>query len=115
MDFLTFELFVAARQSRRGFDCRARSGSARTLRFFDRGLSTITIDVHFEDCRVVDEPVDGGERHGLIGKDFPPFAEGLICCDEQGAPFVACADEFEEDAGFGLILGDIGEIVEVRR
>ncbi len=64
---------------------------------------------------MVDEPVDGGERHGLIGKDFPPFAEGLICCDEQGAPFVACADEFEEDAGFGLILGDIGEIVEVRR
>jgi hypothetical protein len=42
------------------------------LRFFDHGFSTITIDVHLEDRRVVDEPVDGGERRGLIGKDFSP-------------------------------------------
>jgi hypothetical protein len=48
----------------------------------------------------------------LVWKDFPPLAEGLICRDEQRAPFVAGADQLEEDAGFGLILGDIGDVVE---
>ena len=60
----------------------------------------------------MDEPIDGGERHGLIGEDFPPFSKGLICGDEQRAPFVAGADQLEKHAGFGLILGDIGEVVE---
>jgi len=60
----------------------------------------------------MDEPVDGGECHGLVWKDFPPLPEGLICGDEQRAPFVAGADQLEEDAGFGLILSDIGDVVE---
>ncbi len=60
----------------------------------------------------MDEPIDGGERHGLIGEDFPPFSKGLICGDEQRAPFVAGADQLEKHAGFGLILGDICEVVE---
>jgi len=60
----------------------------------------------------MDEPVDGGERHGLVWKDFPPFPEGLICRDEERAPFVAGADQLEENAGFGLILGDIGDVLE---
>ena len=61
---------------------------------------------------MMDEPVDGGERHGLIGEDFSPFAKRLICRDEKRASFISCADQFEEDAGFGLILGDVGEVVE---
>jgi hypothetical protein len=60
----------------------------------------------------MDEPVDGGEGHGLIGKDFSPLAEGLICRDEKGASFVAGADQLEENAGFGLILGDVGEVIK---
>ncbi len=60
----------------------------------------------------MDEPVDGGERHGLIGKNLSPFGEGLICRDEQRTALVARGDELEEDAGLGLILGDIGKIVE---
>lgn len=60
----------------------------------------------------MDEPVDGGESHSLVWKDFPPLAERLICRDEQRAPFVSGADQLEEDAGFGVILGDIGDVVE---
>ena len=105
-------LLVAERRSGCVFDCRARRRSPRPLGFFDRRFSAIAVDVHLEDGRVMDEPVDGGEGHGLIGKDFSPFAERLICGDEQRASFVACADEFEEDAGFRLILGDMGKIVE---
>ena len=60
----------------------------------------------------MDEAVDGGERHGGIGEDLSPFAEGLVGGDEHGAPLVAGADELEQHAGLGLVLGDVGEVVE---
>ena len=60
----------------------------------------------------MDEAVDGGERHCGIWEDLLPCAEGLVGGDQHRAPLVAGADEFEEHAGFGLILGDVGEIVE---
>ena len=60
----------------------------------------------------MDEAVDGGECHDLIGEDAAPFAEGLVGGDEHGAPFVARGDELEDDAGFGLVLGDVGDVVE---
>ena len=47
-----------------------------------------------------------------IGENLSPFAERLICRDQQRTALVARADQLEEDAGLGLILGDIGEIVE---
>jgi len=101
---------VVARQSGWGFDCRARCRPPLALRFLYRCLSSVAVDVHFEDCSVVDEPIYGGNRHGLIGKDFSPFAEGLICGDGQGSSLVAGDDELEQHAGFRLILGDIGEV-----
>lgn len=60
----------------------------------------------------MDEAIDSGEGHGFAGEDFAPFTEWLVCRDEQRASFVAGADELEEDAAFGLILGDIGDVVE---
>ena len=41
-----------------------------------------------------------------------PFAEWLIGGDQQGAALVAATDQFEQHAGFGLILADIGDVVE---
>ena len=58
------------------------------------------------------EAIDSRERHGLIREDLAPFAERLVGCDEHGAPFVACGDQLEQHAGLGLVLGDVGEIVE---
>ena len=46
----------------------AASGSAG---FFDGFLSTMAVDIHFEDRGMVRDAIDGGERHGLIGEDFP--------------------------------------------
>ncbi len=34
---------------------------------------------------MVDEAVDGRERHGLVGEDLAPFAERLIGRDQHGA------------------------------
>ena len=60
----------------------------------------------------MDEAIDCGERHGLIWKYPPPLSKGLVRRDQRGAPFVPGADEFEQHACFGLILGDIGDVVE---
>jgi hypothetical protein len=60
----------------------------------------------------MDEAIDGGERHSLAREDPAPFAEGLIGGDQDGSAFVAGGDEFEKHAVPGLVLGDIGEIVE---
>jgi hypothetical protein len=38
---------------------------------------------------VVNETVDGGERHGLIWEYLAPFAERLIGGDQQGVALVA--------------------------
>ncbi len=60
----------------------------------------------------MDEAVDRGDSYRRIGKDLPPFREGLIAGDDEGAPFVALGDELEQDGGLGLILADIAEVIE---
>ncbi len=62
----------------------------------------------------MDEPINGCQCHGLIGEDFPPLAEGLVGGDQDGAPFVAGADQLEEHAGFGLIFCDVSKVVEYK-
>jgi hypothetical protein len=61
---------------------------------------------------MVHEPVDGSQGHGRVWEDAVPIAEGLICRDGDGAAFVSGADQLKEDAGFGLVLGDVGEVIE---
>ena len=65
-----------------------------------------------EDAGVMDQAIDGGERHSGIGKDLSPFAEGLVGGDQQGPPLVAGGDELEQHGGLGLALLDVGEVVE---
>ena len=48
----------------------------------------------------------------MVGENSPPFAEGLIGGDQHGSPLVSRADEFEQDAGLGLILGDVSKVIE---
>ncbi len=70
------------------------------------GAAAIALDIHLEDRGVVDETVDRRQRHRLVGEDLAPFAEGLVGGNEQRAALVAGADQFEQDAGLGLILAD---------
>src|SRR5439155_11139049 len=60
----------------------------------------------------MDEAIDRGERHCGIGKDLSPFAERLVGGDEHGPALVASADQLEQYTGLGLVLGDVGEVVE---
>ena len=61
---------------------------------------------------MVHQPVDGGQGHRGVGEDAVPIAEGLICCDGDGASLVSRADQFKQDAGFGVVLGNVGEVIE---
>ena len=74
--------------------------------------AAIALDIHFQDCGVMDEAIDGRECHGLIREDLAPFAKRLVGGDEERSPLVAGADELKEHAGFGLVLGDVGEVIE---
>src|SRR5690348_7877744 len=60
----------------------------------------------------MNEAVDDSDRHCLVREDFAPFAEGLVGGDEERAPLVAGADELKEHAGFGLVFGDVGDVIE---
>lgn len=95
-----------------GFDCRAGWRSAGTTLSVKGGAAPIALDVHLEDGGMVHQPVDGGERHRWIGEDPAPFAEGLVGGDHQGTALVAGADQLKQNARLGLVLGDVGEVVE---
>jgi hypothetical protein len=61
---------------------------------------------------MMDETIDGRERHGLVREDLAPFAERLVGRDQHGSPFITRGDQLEQHARFGLILGDVGEVIE---
>ena len=105
-------LIVATRQTDGRVDCRLGRGSAEAAFAFEGGTAAVALDVHLEDRGVVDQAIDDGQRHRLVGEDLSPFAERLVGGDEERSPFVAGADEFEKHAGFGLVLGDVGDVIE---
>jgi len=61
---------------------------------------------------VVNEAINGSERHSLIGKNLVPLSKRLIGGNQDRAMFVSAADQLEQNRGLGLILGDVGDIIE---
>ncbi len=90
------------------FDCRA----TLTALAIKCGATSIALDVHLEDGRVMDQPVDGSERHGLVRKHLAPFAERLVGGDQHGAPLVAASDQLEQHARLGLIPADVDDVIK---
>jgi len=70
-----------------------------------------TIGLNFNNQGVVDQSVNGGDRHHVVGKDLMPLAKGLIGGDEQAFAFITMGNEFKEDRGFGFGLFDIAEVI----
>ena len=105
-------LIVAARRSGVGCNCRVDRRAAAASLAFERGPASVAFDVHLEDGGVMDEAVDDSDRHCLVWEDLAPFAKRLVGGNEEGSPLVAGADEFKEHAGFGLVFGNVGEVIE---
>jgi hypothetical protein len=59
------------------------------------------------------QTINRSQSHSRILEDFAPFAERLICRDENGAPFVASADKLEQHGRFGLIFGNVNQIIDL--
>ena len=76
-------LIVAARQSGAFFSCRVRWWPTGTALSVEGGAAAIAFDVHLQDGGVMDEAVNGRERHGLVGEHLARLAEGLIGSDQQ--------------------------------
>jgi len=65
------------------------------------------------------QPQEPFEDRGIMTvsareKSFP-IRRRLIGGDQHRSPLVSRADQFEQNAGFRLILGDIGEVVEYQQ
>ena len=103
---------VAARRSGIGRGCRVDRRPAAASLAFERDATAVALDVHLEDGGMMNQAVDDRDRHCLVREDLAPFAEGLVGGDEEGSPLVAGADELKEHAGFGLVFGDVGDVIE---
>jgi hypothetical protein len=90
----------------------AAAKPAKDRKSYTTRWDTIALDVHLDDHGVVHEAIDGSDGHGRIGEHGVPLREWLVRGDQHAATLVPAADEFEQDRGFGLILPDIGQVVE---
>ena len=61
---------------------------------------------------MTDQAVDGGDRHAWVGEHGVPGAWRLVGGNQDRAPLVSCAGEFKQDGGLGLVLLDVGDVVE---
>ena len=68
-------LIAVERQSTLLLDCRVRGRLTGTTLAVERGTTPIALNIHLEDGGVVDQAIDRGECHRLVGKDLAPFAE----------------------------------------
>jgi hypothetical protein len=64
--------------------------SCSLLRLFE------TITFACEDLGLVHEPINEGDDASGVREDLIPFAEGLVCRDDDGALPVAPGDDLEE-------------------
>ena len=76
------------------------------------GSLAVALGPELKDARVVDEAIDGGHGHDLVSEDGSPISKRAIAGDDQAAVFVTFGDQFEKDAGFGLVFAHISEVVE---
>ena len=63
-------MIVAERQSGIFLDCRVCRRPSGPTFSVERSAASIAFDVHLQNGGVMDEAIDGGERHGLVGEDL---------------------------------------------
>jgi len=62
---------------------------------------------------MVKEAVEhGGCDGGVAVEDGGPLFEGFICREHDGTPFVASADDLEEEIGTALVNGQVANFIE---
>src|SRR5271154_350451 len=85
---------------------------AATALLIESFAAAVALDIHLQNGGVMNEAINSGKCHRLVGKDLAPFAKRLIGRYQHGFSLVTCSDQLEQYAGFSLVLGDIGDVVE---
>src|SRR3954454_6989143 len=65
-----------------------------------------------EDLGVVDEAVDHGGGHDVVGEDLAPAPERLVAGADEGGAFVAGRDELEEQVRRLGLERDVADLVD---
>ena len=85
----------------RGLEVRSESGVFRFFRDLGSNalpatLEAVAVTVHLQDMDVVGEPVQQCAGEAFRAEDLGPLVEGQVGGDQDGAPFVALAEDLEE-------------------
>ena len=75
-------------------------------------LEAVALAVHLDDVDVVGEPVQQRAGEPFGSKHVGPLVEGQIGGDEDGAAFVALAEDLEEEFRAGGGQGDEAQLVD---
>ena len=77
------------------------------------GLSfPVAVAFNHDNLGVVGEAIDQRDRAGGVGKDGVPVLERQVRRHEQGAVFIAAADDLEEEVGGVGIVGEVANLVD---
>jgi len=72
---------------------------------------TFALDVDGDGA--MEEAVEDGGGHDLVGEDVAPGAPGFVGCDDHGFfTVVALGDDLEEEGGLGSFEGGVADFVE---
>ena len=63
----------------------------------------------------MDEAVDEGDDAGGGGEHVGPFGEGFVGGDEDGQLEVAAGDDFEEEVGIAVVVGEVSDLVDSQK
>lgn len=81
--------------------------------WLDLVLHAVALALDDDGFGVVQEAVqDGGSEGGVVVENLGPGFIGLVGGEDDGASFVALADDLEEEIGTGFVDGQISEFVD---
>ncbi len=80
---------------------------------FDTVFHAVALGFDEDGFGVVEEAVeDGGGDGGVAVEDGGPLFEGFVGGEDDGALFVAGADDLEEEVGAALVDGEVADFIQ---
>jgi len=73
----------------------------------------VALALDADDVGVVDDAVDERGGTGGVREDGRPVLEGEIGREDEALPFVAAADDLEEEVGVAVVEGEVADLVEL--
>lgn len=74
-------------------------------------MNPIALPFQDGDVGVVRQPVEQGCNAGGVGKHVAPLREA-VGRDDDGTPFIASVDDFIEQIGRVIVIGQIAKLVD---